>query len=86
MFILKFLFFIFLLGVGVVLYFVLRIYLTVRQLKNRGGFHTENPSSHTTTTAGDEGERITVTRPPSHSQRKIIADDEGEYVEFEEEN
>ena len=91
MIILKFIFFIFLIGVGAVLFFFLRVYLTVRKLKKRGGFHNDGgfrtdgtSSQHTTSTTGESGERITDTRSPSHGQRKIIADDEGEYVDFEE--
>ena len=84
MFLLKFIFFIFIIGLFAVLFFALRIYLTVRRMKNdiRSRMsQEESPQGPSTTTT--TGETITDTRSPS-ARRKIIADDEGEYIDFEE--
>lgn len=84
-FLLKFILFIFLAGVAVLAYFGLRIYLAVRNVKKRfqegQGPTYESPSGSTTTMP--DGDILTDTRPVERT-RKIIADDEGEYVEFEE--
>jgi len=85
MFLLKFIFAIFIIGVFTVLFFALRIYLTVRRMKNelRSQMpHEAPPQGNSTTTA--TGETITDTRAPA-ARRKIIADDEGEYIDFVEE-
>ncbi|MBQ4224424.1 MAG: DUF4834 family protein [Prevotella sp.] len=86
MFILKFLFFIFLIGLFAVLFFALRVYLTMRKMRDQ--FRQQYPQdemprgTHTTT---ETGETITDTRAPQRSNRKIIDDNEGEYVDFVEE-
>ena len=84
-FLFKFIFFIFVVGVAVLSYFALRIYLAVRKVKKQ--FHGEQGPSHGqasgSTTTMPNGEILTDTRASERS-RKIIADDEGEYVEFEE--
>lgn len=76
---------------GVVLaigWFALRIWLTVRRVKkqfddvNHGAQQHEKPSGRTTTSPS--GERITDTRDPDKANRKIISDDEGEYIDFTE--
>ena len=84
-FLFKFIFFIFVVGVAVLAYFALRIYLAVRKVKKQ--FHGEQGTPHGqasgSTTTMPNGEILTDTRASERS-RKIIADDEGEYVEFEE--
>ena len=75
MFILKFIFAIFLIGLFAVLFIGLRIYLPSKMPKD------DAPQGRSTTIP--TGETITDTRTPA-SQRKIIPDDEGEYVDFEE--
>ena len=81
----KFFLAIFLIGLCALLFFVLRIALTVWKMKQRfrsgTTYERHDPSSTTTV----DGERITDTRDPEKVQRKIIADDEGEYVDFVEE-
>ena len=80
MFILNFLLFVFLIVLVVVLYFVLHIFLTKfkKYTGSDDGFSQTNSSSR-------QGDHITDTRDPSKAHRKIIADDEGEYVDFVEE-
>ena len=84
MFILKFIFAIFLIGLFAVLFTGLRIYLHIRKVK-KDIFSKmpmdDAPQGRSTTIP--TGETITDTRTPA-SQRKIIPDDEGEYVDFEE--
>lgn len=85
-FLLKLIFFIFIAGVAVLAYFALRIYLAFRKVKNQfpgDQEPTHGPSSGSSTTMPN-GEILTDTRATERS-RKIIADDEGEYVDFEEE-
>ncbi len=86
-FFLNFLLFIFLIVVVVVLFFVVHIYLAMKKVKdkfkkpnsnNDGGFSSTRTSTR-------NGDHITDTRDPSKAHRKIIADDEGEYVDFVEE-
>lgn len=85
-FLFKFILFIFVVGVAVLAYFAFRIYLAVRKVKKQ--FHgdqepTHGPASGSSTTMPN-GEILTDTRTPERAGRKIIADDEGEYVDFEE--
>ena len=86
MFILKFIFFIFIIGLFAILFFALRVYLTMRkfrdQLKRQ---HPRNEMPQGTQTTTETGETITDTRNPQRSGRKIIDDSEGEYVDFVEE-
>ncbi len=50
-----------------------------------GGFGSGNgPSGQTTTTS--HGDQITDTRNPEKAHRKAISDDEGEYIDFVEED
>ena len=86
MIILKFFFFIFLIGVFAVLFFALRVYLTMRKMRDQ--FRRQYPQDEMprgTRTTTETGETITDTRAPQRSGRKIIDDNEGEYVDFEEE-
>ena len=103
--ILKLFLWIFLLGLCMVAYFALRIFLTVRKAKKEfeamtggkggqgangsqganGGFGSGNgPAGQTTTTS--HGDQITDTRNPEKAHRKAISDDEGEYIDFVEED
>ena len=88
LFLLKLFFGIFLIGLLAVLFFVLRIVMTVRKARNQFGQGKAQTGSRRpagTTTTGPEGEHITDTRDPDKARRKIISDDEGEYVDFVEE-
>ncbi len=86
MFILKFIFFIFLIGLFAIVFFALRVFLTMRkfsdQLKRQ---HPRDEMPQGTQTTTETGETITDTRNPQRSGRKIIDDNEGEYVDFVEE-
>ena len=113
--ILKLFLWIFLLGLCMLAYFALRIFLTVRKAKKEfeamtggkggfggqgangsqganggfgngnGGFGSGNgPAGQTTTTS--HGDQITDTRNPEKAHRKAISDDEGEYIDFVEED
>ena len=81
-FLLKFILFIFLAGVFALALFAVRIYLTIRKAKQQ---FRERQQDFSDAPQGEYGERITDTRDPEKVQRKIIADDEGEYVDFVEE-
>ena len=84
-FLLKLFFGIFIIGILAVLFFVLRVVLTVRKARTQFGQGQTKTGSRRptgTTTTGPEGERITDTRDPDKARRKIISDDEGEYVDF----
>jgi hypothetical protein len=88
MIILKLFFGIFLIGIIAVIFFVLRIVLTVRKAHEHFRQSTTKTGGRRptgTTTTGPDGERITDTRDPEKARRKIISDDEGEYVDFVEE-
>ena len=91
MFILRFLFYLFLFAVILVLIFVARIALTIWRMKReldkraKNGARYDTTADGTSSTTGQEGEILTDMRDPQRAHRKIIADDEGEYVEFEEE-
>lgn len=95
MIILRLFFFIILAVIITVVMGVVRILWSVRKMRNelRKGAEemgrqtssrnssSRNSSGHSTST----GDTITDTRDPQRASRKIIDDDEGEYVEFEEE-
>lgn len=86
MFILKFFFFIFLIGLFAVLFFALRVFLTMRKMRDQ--FRRQYPQEEMpkgTLTTTETGETITDTRHPQRTGRKIIDDSEGEYVDFVEE-
>ncbi len=80
-FFLKLILFIFLAGVFALALFAVRIYLTIRRAKQQ---FRERQQDFSDAPQGEYGERITDTKARERSQRKIIADDEGEYVDFEE--
>lgn len=86
MFILKFFFFIFLIGLFAVLFFALRVFLTMRKMRDQ--FRRQYPQDEMpkgTQTTTETGETLTDTRHPQRTSRKIIDDSEGEYVDFVEE-
>ena len=95
MIILRLFFFIILAVIITVVMGVVRILWSVRKMRNelsKGaeemGRQTSSRSSSGRTSSGrstSTGDTITDTRDPQRASRKIIDDDEGEYVEFEEE-
>lgn len=95
MIILRLFFFIILAVIITVVMGVVRILWSVRKMRNelrKGaeemGRQTSSRTSSGRSTSGHStstGDTITDTRDPQRASRKIIDDDEGEYVEFEEE-
>lgn len=95
MIILRLFFFIILAVIITVVMGVVRILWSVRKMRNelsKGaeemGRQTSSRSSSGRTSSGrstSTGDTITDTRDPQRASRKIIDDDEGEYVDFEEE-
>ena len=95
MIILRLFFFIILAVIITVVMGVVRILWSVRKMRNdlrKGaeemGRQTSSRSSSGRTSSGHStstGDTITDTRDPQRASRKIIDDDEGEYVDFEEE-
>ena len=87
MILLKGIFFIFLIGLllvaALVLSVVLKVYRLHRELKKQGGQSWEQPSQQ----KQERGGTTTVTdrRDPARASRKIFSDDEGEYIDYEEE-
>ena len=77
MFFLKFIFIIFLVGLLLVLFFVFGLLNVVNKARKQFKEQGERPKNV-------NGQAVTDTRSPEQSRRKIIADDEGEYVEYEE--
>ena len=86
MFLIKFILFIILLGIAAVVGTVLRVWWSIRKMqqKLRRGAESMNQQASGQTTS--EGDILTDTRDPERAGRKIIDDDEGEYVDYEEEN
>ncbi|MBQ6229343.1 MAG: DUF4834 family protein [Prevotella sp.] len=95
MIILRLFFFIILAVIITVVMGVVRILWSVRKMRNelrKGaeemGRQTSSRTSSGRTSSGHStstGDTITDTRDPQRASRKIIDDDEGEYVDFEEE-
>ena len=95
MIILRLFFFIILAVIITVVMGVVRILWSVRKMRNelrKGaeemGRQTSGYSSSGRSSSGrstSTGDTITDTRDPQRASRKIIDDDEGEYVDFEEE-
>ena len=95
MIILRLFFFIILAVIITVVMGVVRILWSVRKMRNelrKGaeemGRQTSSRSSSGRTSSGHStstGDTITDTRDPQRASRKIIDDDEGEYVDFQEE-
>ena len=86
MFLIKFILFIILLGIAAVVGTVLRLWWSIRKMqqKLRRGAESMNQQASGQTTS--EGDILTDTRDPERAGRKIIDDDEGEYVDYVEEN
>ena len=83
MFIIKAILFILLAGLLLIGFLVLSVLGVLnrarRQFFGKGGQQQESVNKTTR-----DGQVITDTRDPQTANRKIIADDEGEYVEYEE--
>ena len=77
MIILKFIFIIFLVGLLIVLFLVFGLFNVVNKARKQFKEQDERPKNV-------NGQAVTDTRSPNQTRRKIIADDEGEYVEYEE--
>ena len=84
MFIIKVILFILLAGLLLIGFLVLSVLGVLnrarRQFFGKGGGQQQESVNKTTR----DGQVITDTRDPQTANRKIIADDEGEYVEYEE--
>ena len=90
MIILRLFFFIILAVIITVVMGVVRILWSVRKMRNelRKGAEEMGRQTSSRTFSGrstSTGDTITDTRDPQRASRKIIDDDEGEYVDFEEE-
>lgn len=90
MIILRLFFFIILVVIITVVMGVVRILWSVRKMRNelRKGAEEMGRQTSGRTSSGHStstGDTITDTRDPQRASRKIIDDDEGEYVDFEEE-
>lgn len=90
MIILRLFFFIILAVIITVVMGVVRILWSVRKMRNelRKGAEEMGRQTSSRTSSGrstSTGDTITDTRDPQRASRKIIDDDEGEYVDFEEE-
>ncbi len=87
MFLIKLILFIFLAGIVVVIFTVARIWWSVRKMqqKLRQGAEGKRPQDTGRSSTTRQGDTITDTRDPERINRKIIDDDEGEYVDFVEE-
>lgn len=82
MFFLKFLLIIFLAGLFIVLFFLFGVISLVS--KARRQFKGQAGQTRSNTRQNNNGQPVTDTRDPEQARRKIIPDDEGEYVEYEE--
>lgn len=80
MFILRFLFYIIVFGLLVVLFIFLFIGLAVRKLRNKTRQPRDNQPRQATQA---DGSVIIDRRPAEEIGKKIIPKDEGEYVDFE---
>lgn len=91
MFIIKFLLFIFLfivvsvaITMGKVAWHIWKMHRQIKKQYSQAGASGRYQPQGTTYTQNADGEIITDTRDPQKANRKIIPDDEGEYVDFEE--
>lgn len=82
MFLLKFILFIFIVGFFAVLITAWSFYNKVRDVSNR--FRQQRPRQQTTRQTTVDGNVIIDQRTHNEANKKIFADDEGEYVEYEE--
>ena len=86
MFIIKFILFLFLFGIIAVVATVVRVWWSVRKMQDKIRRGTEGMNQQTTGRTTSEGDILTDTRAPERVNRKIIDDDEGEYVDYVEES
>ena len=85
MFIIKFILFLFLFGIIAVVATVVRVWWSVRKMQDKIRRGTEGMNQQTTGHGTSEGDILTDPRDPERANRKIIDDDEGEYVDYVEE-
>ena len=79
MFLLKFILFIFVVGIVAILWMALSFYWQVRKATKQFRQHTKKKSHRNA-----DGNVIYDRRTPEQAKQQIIPDDEGEYVDFEE--
>lgn len=79
MFLLKFILFIFIVGLVAILWMALSFYWQVRKATKNFRQQTKRKSHRNA-----DGNIIYDHRTPAQAQKQIIPDDEGEYVEYEE--
>lgn len=88
MFILKFIFFLFLFFLVTVAFIAFKLFWKFRQLTR--GYRQEQPFDRQDNAYRQhqqaDGSVVIDQRQPQHQKRKIIDDDEGEYVDFEEQS
>lgn len=78
MFFIKFILFIFIAALILLLFIAFSFYNTIRKASHR--FQERQPQNQTKV----NGNVIIDQRSPEETSKKIISDDEGEYVDFEE--
>ncbi len=79
MFLLKFILFIFIVGLVAILWVALSFYWKIRKATKNFRQQTKRKSHRNA-----DGNIIYDHRTPAQTQKQIIPDDEGEYVEYEE--
>ncbi len=79
MFLLKFILFIFIVGLVAILWMALTFYWQVRKATKQFRQHTKSKPHRNA-----DGNIIYDRRTPEQAKQQIISDDEGEYVDFEE--
>lgn len=88
MFIIKFIFFLFLFFLVTVAFIAFKLYWKFRQLTK--GYRQDQPFDRQTDAYHQrqqaDGSVVIDQRQPQQQKRKIIDDDEGEYVDFEEQS
>ena len=86
MFLIKFILFIILLGIAAVVGTVVRVWWSVRKMQQKLRRGAESMNQQTSGQTTSEGDILTDTRDPERVNRKIIDDNEGEYVDYVEED
>jgi len=81
-FILLFLFAIVIIGLVMGYSFLRQLYRNIRRFQGKDGTYTGTSSEKHHTTA--DGNVVIDRRNPKETNRKIIPDDEGEYIDYEE--
>ena len=84
MFIIKAILFILLAGLLLIGFLVLSVLGVLNRARRQFFGKGEGQQQETVNKTTRDGQVITDTRDPQTANRKIIADDEGEYVEYEE--